>query len=776
MKFSIEYNPIKKESIFKKDGKLITNPRSKFTQQGKWASERLQSWIDQLPDALEQELNSKKIDLEFIGTKLDFEDITEMASRINDSNHFEVNLSFSERMINDDALNVLQQIYEDIQTSNIEDLNINAIQQAYKQAMSNKLEVNIIATMSAGKSTLVNSLLQKKVLPSRNEATTAKVMRIRDNDAVDSKVFHARAFNHQRQVIKECSNINEQFLNRLNDDSAVSTIEIEGNVPFVNNDMASLVLVDTPGPNNSQDESHAEKTKEVISNSPKTLIVYVMNGTQILTNDDDSLFKFIAASMKASKEKRDRFLFVVNKLDASGKEDDINATLENIRKHLKNKYHIENPQIVAASAKTALGIRDLISPKYSSEKLLKKLKDCADDEENEELEDAVDATLKIYKRERLHMTNYGFVSESIKREIQDKISRAEKEGNIRELALLYTGIPTVEAIIRTYVEKYAKFDRLEAVTNSFQKELEKFKNVNELKKEIYTKEEAREKAINQIDKLKNMLKLEELTQKFEKRVQNLDLAKAVNEEFKHLNRQFQDEQTDKQIELQNSQKYREISKNNQNLKNDLTDELNRYAKDQQENIRVRIRHIIYTQIDQLVKKMYTEFKDSIMEIDQNLELEDFNIKNLSGDFFKSDTITASIDLAYEKAGSYEVGVSTWYKPSTWFKKETFIDGNEVIQKFFIDFVDNVSREAKDMAQKLTIEAQGQAKQKFDKAIKEVQRSLQEVVAKLEKATKEAKQATLAAKRLRQDYDREIAVKDMIAKLESVTNLVEKETK
>ena len=43
-------------------------------------------------------------------------------------------------------------------------------------------EVVVVATMSAGKSTVINALIGKELLHSANEATTATITRIHDND------------------------------------------------------------------------------------------------------------------------------------------------------------------------------------------------------------------------------------------------------------------------------------------------------------------------------------------------------------------------------------------------------------------------------------------------------------------------------------------------------------------------------------------------------------------------------------------------------------------
>ena len=48
----------------------------------------------------------------------------------------------------------------------------------------------VMATMSSGKSTLINALLGRQILPSRNEACTAKMYSILDDDqSSETKIF-----------------------------------------------------------------------------------------------------------------------------------------------------------------------------------------------------------------------------------------------------------------------------------------------------------------------------------------------------------------------------------------------------------------------------------------------------------------------------------------------------------------------------------------------------------------------------------------------------------
>ena len=60
-------------------------------------------------------------------------------------------------------------------------------------------EVIVLATMSSGKSTIINTLLGEDILPNENQACTAKIFKVLDNDKIDSSIISA--INHTDELI-----------------------------------------------------------------------------------------------------------------------------------------------------------------------------------------------------------------------------------------------------------------------------------------------------------------------------------------------------------------------------------------------------------------------------------------------------------------------------------------------------------------------------------------------------------------------------------------------
>ncbi len=56
------------------------------------------------------------------------------------------------------------------------------VRQSIEEAFNRDFDVYVVATMSSGKSTLINAMLGHDLLPAANEATTATIARITDND------------------------------------------------------------------------------------------------------------------------------------------------------------------------------------------------------------------------------------------------------------------------------------------------------------------------------------------------------------------------------------------------------------------------------------------------------------------------------------------------------------------------------------------------------------------------------------------------------------------
>ena len=106
-------------------------------------------------------------------------------------------------------------------------------------------------------------------------------------------------------------------------------------------------LIDTPGVNSSQNIEHQQLTDRIICDTNGDLLIYLLNGENIGTDDDRKHLLFVLEKYHGN------ILFVVNKLDRFRKnEDSIEGTLKAVVEDLKI-IGFENPYVVPVSSYAA---------------------------------------------------------------------------------------------------------------------------------------------------------------------------------------------------------------------------------------------------------------------------------------------------------------------------------------------------------------------------------------------------------------------------------------
>ncbi len=448
-KVFIEYNPYTLKTKFTVDGKQLAG-NSKIAESIKPDS-RLQEWVEKLPQALVDEFNDSNFQISFHGTVSDYEDLNEVFEQAKETNKFlSVATEFIPAKEVAEKQKLVEQVFQDIQAGPFEELRDPALINAFENAKSSDFPICVVATMSAGKSTLINSLLERKLMPSKQEACTAIITKLKDVKGSDK--WRAKVYTKDGTLLQTCNDLTYADMEKLNSDDRVSTIEAKGNIPFVSSDEISLVLVDTPGPNNSRDPEHKAVQSKFLGQSSKALVLYIMEAT-FGSDDDNALLQRVAESMQVGgKQSKDRFIFVVNKLDdRRGEDGSMTATLDRVRDYLKS-HGIENPNLFPAAALPALNIRLL--------------------ENGTKLdEDTIDETemkvRKFNRNDNLHLEQYAVLPASLKKKIETDLFEAKTAGNKNQEALIHTGIISVEAAIRQYVDKYAKTAKIKNVVDTF---------------------------------------------------------------------------------------------------------------------------------------------------------------------------------------------------------------------------------------------------------------------------------------------------------------------
>ena len=691
-KVLIKYNPYKVETNIIIDGKPIKQNSSLNVE-----DVRLQEWVEELPQRLVDECNTKRYDITFHGTLLDYEDLVSVIQE-NKIYGFEAACQHLPAKEVQDKEQAITEVFSEIQEGPFDELKQPDVLKAFKIAQNSEFPVNVVATMSAGKSTMINALLQQKLMPAKQEACTATITEIKD---ADNDYFHAEVYNKNGDLIEVCSELSLSAMEQFNSNPEVSMIRAEGNIPFVSSDDVSLVLVDTPGPNNSRDPEHKAATYRMLSESSKTLVLYLLNATQLAVNDDNNLLNYVADSMKVGgKQSKDRFIFVVNKLDEfKPGEDSVSGSIDKVRNYLVDKG-IKNPNIYPASALTALEIRTALKNEkvvgYSEDEL---------DELDDRVAEAISKVKKINRNSELHLEQYAPLTPSIKTKISDDINKAlelaskdNSDPNIRsegmkQLALIHSGIVPIESAIHMYVLKYAKTAKIKNIVDTFLKKLESQQSFENTRREIASNQDKQQGILMQIDSIKTKLKNGEEAQEFKRRIDAVNFDKEIK---KLANNKIKDVQ----IKIENK-----INKSNVKLSTmeaeSIFQEFSDFIEDMQAELQTGLEEIITNHVELNVKSLINQYKQRVVGLSSKLDLEGINIdpfKILDGDMVVISDMNSILEelTQTDKVEMDKEWISNsrkkWFKPWTWFQKsgwykdvygdKEYIEGTELAKRFF----------------------------------------------------------------------------------------------
>ena len=201
------------------------------------------------------------------------------------------------------------------------------------------VKILVTATMSAGKSTLINALVGKKINRTQNDACTAKLHYIKNKPYEDGYIY-------EQDFTLELNADNKTLMddNELNTDGMIA---VGTRFQTVVNELSRIWLIDTPGVNSSRHQSHKECTEHCIRETKADILVYLLNGQSIGSDDDRSHLQFVY------EHYRGRVLFVVNKLDNFRKgEDSVEETLYRVAEELR-EIGFAYPVVVPVSSAAA---------------------------------------------------------------------------------------------------------------------------------------------------------------------------------------------------------------------------------------------------------------------------------------------------------------------------------------------------------------------------------------------------------------------------------------
>ena len=636
----IKHNPFTVDTSF-----LINDqPPAEGCKLSSYKESRLQVWVETLFDELDYLFNGdNRYAITFNGVESDYLDIVEAAGIARDKG-MQIELSWVPTQETENRLLQIRQLMDEARQHPQFERFINSndeISRSFEEAFNRDFDVYVVATMSSGKSTLINAMLGRDLLPAANEATTATIARITDNTTMGSS-FTARRLTDKEIIVDSDDDVTLDTLKAWNAQPDTFRIDLEGNIQaFESRDSVRLVLTDTPGPNNSQDAEHQRTTMGFIQDSTRNpLILYVLNAGQLATCDDRNLLGLVAESMcKGGKQSKDRFIFVINKVDDYDPEkEDLPGMLNRVSTYLSNNG-IQNPLVYPISAELA--------------RLIRKPQDTHTAKERSRYKGMADF---FTEEASMNLLQYMPVTSRVKQALHAK----------RLSPLLQSsGLPAVETMIDEYIDKYNFPHRLKRAYDAMTKAIEVGLNEAELIEQLQVDERALRHTNEEIEALTQRQQKGFDTAAYKDKVtrEGKALPEATEIELKELERSIDQFLKKQALAFGHGQttvsaakaKIEELEQQFQFLHKKL---INAY-----ENVFVSSQNAIRQDLEH-------EYKRYILDLFKGTEhlhlpiLE--GIKKTVGDIsFNLGVKGKEIKQRDVVIGSYEVSDSTWYNPFSW---------------------------------------------------------------------------------------------------------------
>lgn len=466
----------------------------------------LQSWLDPiefqewrglLPEAVGNSME-REVEVHFIGRRVDFEDLKISLEQQREKNlKYPVQLSFPNPQFVYDDLDVMKSVemaYNWIQSDefrailddklfHIEEGSslrnaYNCLAEKYEEALNGEFRIVFAGMYSSGKSTLINAILGKEILPTSDETCTSKVFRIEHDERTSFARMWCTDANNNIVVPENeydentLSEAFETMFPRGSDGkllpsvpAEIETVHIATNMCNLyprsgayNKDSIKLVIIDTPGTNSGdgKEQNHLDITKNVIQSGKQKIVIFVTSASQ---NKVDSIMQFldiVDQSGNASGAYDQRFLFALNMADTC--EFKKKETWESRLKSTQTYYcggnkqrRIQNPRFFPTSARAALAVRtgDTKKPSYTKIRELYYYRD----------EDTAQFS-KAEGEQKYHFDEYCSTSQKIKDSIQESIleinqSKIKNTEKYAQEILYHSGVVSLEMAIQDYVERYA---------------------------------------------------------------------------------------------------------------------------------------------------------------------------------------------------------------------------------------------------------------------------------------------------------------------------------
>ena len=378
------YHPVKKEIRFlaKVKGEFLEVPYAMCTNLQPYSPEHgeflLQNQGNKFFNDIWEQFSCEKISLVFKGTKIDYEDFLEKIAeynKVSEEERFIVS-KFIELPAVTEIFNRINDFCEETLKVFDSELQNSEIRQSFltrkdefekKRELLNQNDINLclVGTYSSGKSTFINTLIGRRILPESINSETAKMFRIQNNatpsvsfnlcdsetqeptkvsitwdDANEKFEFFAptECENTRRKLTNEINNAlvfhlqqHEQLyqiLKAINElpnapiDNSPEYVEgiIEVNFPIELDPNISFTFYDTPGTDSNSNE-HLLVLQKALQQQTNSILIVLYEPTKMEGTGNSTLYKLIKSIREGidSKDKvhidLTRSLHIINQAD-----------------------------------------------------------------------------------------------------------------------------------------------------------------------------------------------------------------------------------------------------------------------------------------------------------------------------------------------------------------------------------------------------------------------------------------------------------------------------
>ena len=541
-KVLIEYNPYEMRSRVVVDNKEIQSNQycdpnlKRYLDSG--VRMPIQAWVDPIVrdgwDGLLPvlcKMGDKDINIEFIGRAVDYENVKQSLLMQNEKGQCEAKLKFelSKEIISDEEMkhnidDVVHRMLNDDFSKMVDESHSPALinkyghlKEAYEEIRDEEFRIVFTGTYSSGKSSTINCLIGKNLLPTASGTCTANVCRIIHSQMpwgiakvayCDKGIKKEYLCKNEEEVQDKIKGANSQ-VQEINVYTDLSNLYPDG----IANDF-KIVLIDTPGTDSATgndkqkidggsvnfiDRSHLEITKEVLKSKKKEMAVLISDDKL----EDENIVELMDIIEESADNDEgffnDRFLFVMNKCDSlsySNSGESLDNNIENFVHNIKkvpNSKRIRNivtPRVFPISSGVALAvINGFTEAPGISEGMTKKAEQYGYYEsfckkvyyyDPNRLENDFDNLIEEIKMKYKNYSNYcleekSSVSAAIREKYRNKLSG---KLDLAQRVLIHSGVPALKDAIREYIRFYAYPLQVRQLLNCFVDIIGELKSLN----------------------------------------------------------------------------------------------------------------------------------------------------------------------------------------------------------------------------------------------------------------------------------------------------------